>query len=242
MTLGSEKISLIFLGISAFLAGMTGLIGEYGFLMRFFVVTGVVFGILVGLVRMMLGGEREFKRVLVVLCSGAVFISIAVVAFGGSSFAIFTAVLLVIIEAANIIPWRKSELFRGIFAGGTAGLLFGIVFGSFPDVPPVVVFFACFLFALAIWYLFEYALRDTNLGRRLFKPQAEKQEKTKKKGRIRENAEVILSAVIIAVLIRIFIVDNYEIPTGSMIPNLLEGDRLFVTKYVYIRCRKKSKK
>jgi signal peptidase I len=55
----------------------------------------------------------------------------------------------------------------------------------------------------------------------------------KKKGRIRENIEVFLSAILIAVVIRVFLVDNYEIPTGSMIPNLLEGDRLFVTKFVY---------
>lgn len=55
----------------------------------------------------------------------------------------------------------------------------------------------------------------------------------KKKGRIRENIEVILSAILIAVGIRIFLVDNYQIPTGSMVPNLLEGDRLFVTKFIY---------
>jgi signal peptidase I len=55
----------------------------------------------------------------------------------------------------------------------------------------------------------------------------------KKKGKIRENVEVILSAILIAVLIRIFIVDNYEIPSGSMIPTMLEGDRLFVSKFNY---------
>ncbi|GEM_PF-3531242 len=55
----------------------------------------------------------------------------------------------------------------------------------------------------------------------------------KKKGRIRENIEVILSAILIAVLIRVFLVDNYEIPSGSMIPTMLEGDRLFVSKFNY---------
>jgi len=57
--------------------------------------------------------------------------------------------------------------------------------------------------------------------------------KKKKKGKIRENLEVILSAILIAVLIRVFIVDNYEIPSGSMIPTMLEGDRLFVSKFNY---------
>ena len=58
-------------------------------------------------------------------------------------------------------------------------------------------------------------------------------EPKKKKGKIRENVEVILSAILIAVLIRVFIVDNYEIPSGSMIPTMLEGDRLFVSKFNY---------
>jgi signal peptidase I len=55
----------------------------------------------------------------------------------------------------------------------------------------------------------------------------------KKKGKIRENIEVILSAILIAVLIRVFLVDNYEIPSGSMTPTMLEGDRLFVSKFNY---------
>lgn len=57
--------------------------------------------------------------------------------------------------------------------------------------------------------------------------------KKSKKGKIRENIEVIFSAIGIALLIRIFVIEAYSIPTGSMIPNLLQGDRLIVNKFIY---------
>jgi len=63
--------------------------------------------------------------------------------------------------------------------------------------------------------------------------RAESAAPEKKKGKIRENVEIVLSAILIAVLIRVFLVDNYEIPSGSMIPTMLEGDRLFVSKFNY---------
>ncbi len=54
-----------------------------------------------------------------------------------------------------------------------------------------------------------------------------------KKSKLRENIETIVSAILIALLVRIFIIEAYEIPTGSMIPTLIEGDRLLVNKFVY---------
>jgi signal peptidase I len=54
-----------------------------------------------------------------------------------------------------------------------------------------------------------------------------------RKGKVRENIEVFLSAVGIALLIRIFVIEAYSIPTGSMIPNLLKSDRLIVNKFIY---------
>ena len=53
------------------------------------------------------------------------------------------------------------------------------------------------------------------------------------KGKVRENVEVFLSAVGIALLIRIFVIEAYSIPTGSMIPNFLKSDRLIVNKFIY---------
>ncbi len=55
----------------------------------------------------------------------------------------------------------------------------------------------------------------------------------RRKSSLRENIEGMLWAVVIALLIRAFIIEAYEIPTGSMIPSLLVGDHLFVSKFDY---------
>ena len=48
-----------------------------------------------------------------------------------------------------------------------------------------------------------------------------------------ENLKTIIYAIIIAVLIRSILLQPFYIPSSSMEPNLLVGDRLFVTKYTY---------
>jgi len=48
-----------------------------------------------------------------------------------------------------------------------------------------------------------------------------------------ENAKTLFYALIIAVLIRSILIQPFYIPSSSMEPNLLVGDRLFVTKYSY---------
>ena len=48
-----------------------------------------------------------------------------------------------------------------------------------------------------------------------------------------ENIKTIFYALIIAVIIRSVIIQPFYIPSSSMEPNLLIGDRLFVTKYTY---------
>jgi len=50
---------------------------------------------------------------------------------------------------------------------------------------------------------------------------------------IREYAESLLIAFILAMIIRAFIVQAYKIPTGSMIPTLRVGDRILVSKFIY---------
>ena len=50
---------------------------------------------------------------------------------------------------------------------------------------------------------------------------------------IYENIKTLLYALIIAVFIRSIFIQPFYIPSSSMEPNLLVGDRLFVTKYSY---------
>ena len=53
------------------------------------------------------------------------------------------------------------------------------------------------------------------------------------KKKIIENIKTILYALIIALIIRSFLFQPFYIPSSSMEPNLLVGDRLFVSKYSY---------
>ncbi len=53
------------------------------------------------------------------------------------------------------------------------------------------------------------------------------------KKKIIENLKTIFYALIIALIIRTFFFQPFYIPSSSMEPNLLIGDRLFVSKYSY---------
>ena len=53
------------------------------------------------------------------------------------------------------------------------------------------------------------------------------------KSSIIDNSKTLLYALIIAIVIRSLLLQPFYIPSSSMEPNLLVGDRLFVTKYSY---------
>ena len=55
----------------------------------------------------------------------------------------------------------------------------------------------------------------------------------KKKAFIKETFETIVTAVVLALIIRSFIVQPFKIPTGSMEPTLMPGDRILVVRYIY---------
>lgn len=59
------------------------------------------------------------------------------------------------------------------------------------------------------------------------------ENKGKKKSVLREYAEAFLIALVLAFVIRLFVVEAFKIPSGSMIPTLLVGDHLLVNKFIY---------
>src|ERR1700748_873347 len=48
-----------------------------------------------------------------------------------------------------------------------------------------------------------------------------------------ETGRTMIYAILMAVVIRTFLFEPFNIPSGSMIPTLLVGDYLFVSKYSY---------
>lgn len=55
----------------------------------------------------------------------------------------------------------------------------------------------------------------------------------RKKGVVREYGEALLTALLVAFLIRSFVIEAFKIPSGSMIPTLMIGDHIFVNKFTY---------
>lgn len=53
------------------------------------------------------------------------------------------------------------------------------------------------------------------------------------KSGIKDTVRVIIHALILAFIVRVFLFQPFNIPSGSMIPTLLVGDYLFVSKYAY---------
>ena len=55
----------------------------------------------------------------------------------------------------------------------------------------------------------------------------------KQKSKIVEYVEAIVTALILALIIRAYVVQAYKIPSGSMLPTLLIGDHILVNKFIF---------
>jgi signal peptidase I len=61
----------------------------------------------------------------------------------------------------------------------------------------------------------------------------ERRKRQEKAGGWAETVRTVIYAVLIALVVRTFAIEPFNIPSGSMIPTLLVGDYLFVSKYSY---------
>jgi signal peptidase I len=57
--------------------------------------------------------------------------------------------------------------------------------------------------------------------------------RSRSKSAVREYAEAIIIAVLLALFIRAFVVQAFKIPSGSMKQTLLVGDHILVNKFIY---------
>ena len=61
----------------------------------------------------------------------------------------------------------------------------------------------------------------------------QKNNSLRKKSIFREYVEAALIAILLALIIRTFVVQAFKIPSGSMEPTLLIGDHILVNKFIY---------
>lgn len=55
----------------------------------------------------------------------------------------------------------------------------------------------------------------------------------RKKSVFQETSEIVLIALLLAFVIKVFVFELYKIPSGSMVPTLSVGDRIVVVKFIY---------
>ena len=58
-------------------------------------------------------------------------------------------------------------------------------------------------------------------------------DRVKREDGLWETVKVVVQALLIAVVLRTFLFQPFFVPSGSLIPTLLIGDRMFVSKYAY---------
>jgi signal peptidase I len=84
----------------------------------------------------------------------------------------------------------------------------------------------------------EAALEAADAGRvrdslHALEEQVDRHLSFARKSVVREYAETIGVAILVALFLRAFVIEAFKIPSGSMIPTLQVGDHIFVNKYLY---------
>ena len=78
---------------------------------------------------------------------------------------------------------------------------------------------------------------EASVGKRLDEAEEVPQETvtpdSTRKSVVREYAEALIVAVLLALVIRTFVVQAFKIPSGSMLPTLQIGDHILVNKFIY---------
>ena len=78
----------------------------------------------------------------------------------------------------------------------------------------------------------EYGVEELPRRQEVMPPVRGRKTK-REKSLLREYAETIIIALLVAVLLRVFVVSAYRVSSGSMEDSLLEGDYIFVNKLAY---------
>jgi signal peptidase I len=64
-------------------------------------------------------------------------------------------------------------------------------------------------------------------------PMSQDRKGMKKKSKLHEYVEIVVTAVVLALIVRALIIQSYHIPSESMEDTLLKGDFLFANKFLY---------
>ncbi len=63
--------------------------------------------------------------------------------------------------------------------------------------------------------------------------RSDRKKEAPQKSKFREYVEIVVTAVVLALIVRALIVQSYHIPSESMEDTLLKGDFLFASKFIY---------
>src|SRR3954468_19903375 len=75
--------------------------------------------------------------------------------------------------------------------------------------------------------------RESGMNRAEAGAEGRAKDRAKQEGGVFETIKVVVQALLIALVVRTILFQPFNIPSGSLIPTLLIGDYLFVSKYSY---------